>query len=557
MWTRIKSLLEPPVFEGDEEKTSSARLIYRLLQIIIVLMVMLPIFSALVKSPVHPMVGWLIIIVIATALGLGLLLRSGLVTESGVILTLMFWGVFTFAAYYFGGLHDISITGLLFVVVLSGLIGGWQLLATFSGLSIFTIVGLYILEHLDIITPNINTPPDARDLAMPLMVILVTTFLLQTFIGYLTKAFADARSSAQELEQTNIELTQSRDTLVKQTAALERHTRYLEAITLVAQEIASELDPETLLRRVAMLISNQFGFYHTGIFLIDPSGKYAVLKAASSRGGQRMLERNHRLQVGQEGIVGHVAETGQSRIALDTGQDAVYFDNPDLPKTHSEAALPLKTGNRVIGVLDVQSVESKAFNDDDIVILETLANQIATALQTAQLFQQVGESLKAQQQTYAHASRMAWQRLSQEQTTPGYRYINGNVVPIQDDQPPDEPDLPEITIPISLGEQTIGQITAHKPSAQDSWSDNEIAIIETLVEQLSVALESARLYEETQRRAAQEQLIGEITARVRETLDIETILRTASEEIRRALSLPEVIIQLGAPPEDPNPGMQS
>jgi FOG: GAF domain len=168
---------------------------------------------------------------------------------------------------------------------------------------------------------------------------------------------------------------------------LARRTAQLEAASEVARRAAAIRDVQTLLDETVRLISQRFGFYHAGVFLVDEAGEYAVLRAASSEGGQRMLARGHRLAVGEVGIVGYVAGTGKPRIALDVGEDAVFFSNPDLPHTHSEMALPLKVGERVIGVLDVQSVEPSAFTDEDVAVLQTMADQIALAIENARLLQ--------------------------------------------------------------------------------------------------------------------------------------------------------------------------
>jgi len=315
----------------------------------------------------------------------------------------------------------------------------------------------------------------------------------------------------------------------------------------VAHDMASELDPESLLSRVVNLVSEQFDFYHTGIFFLQTGGEFAILRAASSEGGQNMLARGHRFRVGEEGIVGFVASHGISRIALDTGADAVYFDNPDLSDTRSEAALPLMVRGQIIGVLDVQSVQPEAFSDDDIAMLQTLANQIAVALQNAQLFQQVEDNLEAQRRTYSDSGKNAWERVSKERGALGYHFIQGEVFSAKEGQISQATGLPEISVPIKIGDQIIGHLTAHKSTYLDVWSNDEIAVMENLSNQLSVALESARLYQDTQLRAAREQLTGEVTSRIRETLDIETILQTASDEIRKALNLPEVVIRLGEP----------
>ena len=159
-----------------------------------------------------------------------------------------------------------------------------------------------------------------------------------------------------------------------------QRARQFEAISQVVRAISSIQDLETLLPQITKVISEQFNIYHAGIFLLDDNREFAVLRAANSEGGKKMLAREHKLAVGQTGIVGFVTATGQPRIASDVGTDAVFFDNPDLPNTHSEIALPLRYAGQIIGALDVQSTKSNAFNQDDIEILITLADQVATAI---------------------------------------------------------------------------------------------------------------------------------------------------------------------------------
>ena len=122
-------------------------------------------------------------------------------------------------------------------------------------------------------------------------------------------------------------------------------------------------------------MSERFGYYHTGIFLNNETGQYAILQATNSAGGKKMLDREHRLEIGENSIVGYVAQNSRPRIALDVGLDAVYFNNPDLPGTRSEMALPLVVGGQILGALDVQSTESQAFSEEDSSTLQILAEQ--------------------------------------------------------------------------------------------------------------------------------------------------------------------------------------
>ncbi len=233
------------------------------------------------------------------------------------------------------------------------------LITTFSGLRSFILVPITVGERwIGMVFVGRNEP---------------STFADELVRGYWTLAgqAAVALENLRLLEETQRRATQ------------------LAAAAEVARDATAILDVDQLLDETAHLISEQFGFYHAGVFLLDKEGEYAVLQAASSEGGYRMLERGHKLRVGKVGIVGYVAGTGKPRIALDVGKDAIHFVNPDLPDTRSEMGLPLKVREHVIGVLDVQSIQEAAFSEDDVAVLQTLADQLAAAIANARLFQEV------------------------------------------------------------------------------------------------------------------------------------------------------------------------
>jgi GAF domain-containing protein/HAMP domain-containing protein len=188
---------------------------------------------------------------------------------------------------------------------------------------------------------------------------------------------------------------------------LQRRAIQLEAVTLVGRAVTSILNLDDLLLEVVNLIRARFDFYHAGIFLIDESGAWAVLRQATGEAGQRMLARKHRLAVGGQSIVGWAAANRQPRIAHDVGEDAVHFKNPDLPHTRSEMALPLVVGNRLLGVLDVQNTEESAFDDEDVAILSLMADQVAVAIDNAHKFSQEAAILEATSPLYRASRRMA------------------------------------------------------------------------------------------------------------------------------------------------------
>jgi GAF domain-containing protein len=270
-----------------------------------------------------------------------------------------------------------------------------------------------------------------------------------------------------------------------------------------------------------------------------------------------MLARGHRLRIGQEGIVGHVAARGEALAVLDVDSDTGFHDNPELPETCSEMALPLQARGEIIGVLDVQSVSLEAFSGEDVAVLQTLADQLAVAINNAQLFQQAQESLEAERRAYADMGRQAWQELLSAYPALGFVSDDRGTSQASDlwelqaeaalqlaETMLGENGTGNLIIPIKIWGQVIGVIDACKPEDAGAWAAEEIALMETLTEQLGVALESARLYHDTRRRAAHERIISEATTHMRETLDVETVLKTAAEEIFQALDLSELEIRM-------------
>lgn len=334
----------------------------------------------------------------------------------------------------------------------------------------------------------------------------------------------------------------------ERTAALEQRSLQLQTAAQVARDTLAVRDLDQLLNLVVNLVREKFGFYHAGIFLVDQDRKYAVLKAATGEAGREMLSHHHRLEIGKAGIVGFVTGAGKARIALDVGDDAVHFQNPVLPNTRSEMALPLIVGEEIIGALDVQSTEAAAFSEQDIEILQILADQTAVAIANARLFAQNQAALETARRVYTELSQLAWQERLQSHTL-GYLADGTGVQALGAESHParDASQLEELELPIVVRDQVIGSIAAHKRAESGNWNAQELILMQTLAEELSQALESARLFEETQERALRERLVGEITSRMRSTLEIETVMQTAVREIQQVLKLAEVELRLGAP----------
>lgn len=169
---------------------------------------------------------------------------------------------------------------------------------------------------------------------------------------------------------------------------IQRHATLLKAAARAAKNITTILDPYELFQRTVDIICDEFGFYYAGVFLLDDKKQYAVLRAGRGDAGKAMINEGHKLAIGGNSMIGASIANRQGRIALDVGHEAVFFENPHLPKTRSEMALPLIVGEDAIGALTVQSTEEAAFHDEDIAALQTMADQLAIAIQNSSLHRQ-------------------------------------------------------------------------------------------------------------------------------------------------------------------------
>jgi GAF domain-containing protein/HAMP domain-containing protein len=349
--------------------------------------------------------------------------------------------------------------------------------------------------------------------------------------------------------------------VAERTLALEHQSIYLQASAEVGRAAASILEADRLIAQVVELIRERFDLYYVGLFLLDEAGEWAVLRAGTGEAGRAMLNRGHRLQTGGGSMIGWSVANAQARVALEAGADAVRLATAELPDTRSEAALPLRSRGRVLGALTVQSTQPGAFDQDAVAALQLMADQVAVALDNARLFAQSQAALEAVNRASAQLSREAWANLLKTRGDTGYRSTKYGVTDAGDIWRPEMeqavketrtvqangsaggPILP-LAVPIKVRGQTIGVVDTHKSSEAGDWTPEEVALLESLAEQLGVALEGARLYQDTQQRATRERMIGEIASRMRESLDMETVLRTTADEIYQALRLEEVTIRL-------------
>ncbi|MFN2271596.1 MAG: methyl-accepting chemotaxis protein [Anaerolineae bacterium] len=391
MWKRIRKLIAPPFFE-DEDKTRKARMLNAILwAMLIILLILSPFLLAPATDPegkaAYTSNVLTLVVALPVFIGLIILMRHGYVQLASAALSTFFLAVLTSSLFMFGGIRNPTSAGYLLVILMAGLLmGGWGAFI-FGSLSMAAVLVVYAFETglIGTFTPY-TEPTGSGDLLLLFAIFGMTAVVLFYALRSINNALELARHNERSLVESNRQI-------IIRTRELERRTVQLQAAAEVSRTAISVRDRDTLLAQVTHLISAQFGFYHTGIFLLDEAEEYAVLRAANSEGGQRMLEKGHRLKVGEQGVVGYVTGTGEPRIVLDVGTDAVHFNNPLLPETRSEMTLPLKLGTQIIGALDVQSKQEGAFDEGDATVLQTMADQLAIAIENARLLQETQQTV--------------------------------------------------------------------------------------------------------------------------------------------------------------------
>jgi GAF domain-containing protein len=570
MMERVRALFRPPVFE-DEQKTRKASLAYLTAWLFVVLPLFYRILNPFLGASDNPI---LMLLVDVTVTGVGLvfviLVRKGYVQTASILMVLTLWLITLLMSANMGGVRDPSYALFIVVIVLAGLLLGGPASVVIVVLSVLAGWGLADAEVKGTLTLLYDPP---YEVLINYMVIFAITAAVVTFSN---RGFQILLRHVQESEHTlrsrNWELQQMRESLElrveERTEDLERRSRYLEAAAQVAYAAGEILDAEELMHESVDLIREAFDLYYVGLFIVDGTGTWAILRAGTGEAGEQMLARNHRIRVG-EGMVGWCVEHAQSRFAQHAEEDRVRLVAPELPETRAEAALPLRARGRVVGALTVQSAEADYFDEATVVVLQTMADLLAVALNNAELLQESQRAIAAVERAYGEVTSEAWSNLLQARGNWGYRYMNGTlrhidgdgacaaatVTAMQNDElvleQPQNDQPAAVAVPLRVGGKVIGAITYQRGSEQGAWDEDEVTVLRVLAEQLSQALDSARLLQETRQQAVREQQINDIAALLTNSVDVEAMLRATVQELGRLPGVLEASVHIDLP--DPAP----
>ncbi len=555
MFSRLRFYLRPPAFE-DPQRRYAARLLHYTLLICILGGALVALIAPYLYLPNPAFTTQLALVTLGVMSVSFVLLHSGHDRLSAFLMVGIVLAAFSVAGF----LHGISTpnpAGILLAVILGGVLLDSRGALGIGALSLLVLWGMVLTAK--------ESPPAVAMAGIYTPIFIMSALVVVFYRRELDAALKELRAKQSVLLARNTELDALKQgmeiTIQERTRQLETQTRLMENILNISRRLAQSLTTEDLLKTAARMIHQEFNLYHTGIYLPDSGGEYVVLQAVGDERGQKLLDEKHRLRIDGQSIIGAAASSLRPRVTMDARADPLYIAHPALPDTRSEAALPLLRGDRLLGVLDIESDRPHAFDKESVAILQHLADQIAVSIENVRLQSESRQALRRAERAYAEISARSWQEYIRRAPWAGFRSATGEVTPLDKDAERDiSPEVRDTirsgqvytegdtaVIPIQVRRQTIASLRLRK-APRSPWGDEELRLMQAAGDQIGQALENARLYEESQKRAAREELLSASTARMRATLDLESVLQTAVRELRSALRLSEAEIRLSTPP---------
>jgi len=461
--------------------------------------------------------------------------------ETRAAIAMLGFFLVAYLLYRQSGFGIITIPVVFAMFYFSGFFLGWKGLCV-SLICWAAAVAMYVWmspAHLDVLmfsTPNLD---NAGKWILTISTLLITA---GSIIGSQIALASNFRTSLEQGEEIAAELSRAQNSIEQQlqerTLYYQRHLLQGRVAAEISGSISSILNQQQLLQTVADLMKDRFDLYYVGVFVLDAERKFAVLRAGTGEAGKKMLAAHHSLPVGGSSMIGWSVLNRQPRIALDTGAEAIRFNNPYLPQTRSELALPIIAKGEALGALSVQSTQPNAFDEDDIAILQGIADSLGATLENARLYQQTENALNEVRAISNEFITASWSATVKEYGGLEYQFEDPLVTLKEEGSATHE-------FPLLLRDQVIGYLTVENDAAE--LTPDEIAFAEAFTQQTAVALENARLLEETQRHAREEQKLNELSEQFSSARSIEEILRSAVTGLGKLPSVDEVSIHLVAP----------
>lgn len=484
----IKRFLAPPHFAADEEKSRIASLLNVILLALTAVFIINTI-NAVLFNPAPGAIAINALTVLVTIILLGLL-RLRYVTASAWATVIIFWALVTAVGYFVAGLSLIVITSLFVLVVLAGVVAGNRSALIILGLNIVVIGFLFYLENSGQLvaplpgTPLVNVTASSANMA-------VLTLLIALTLRTLNNSLRESRLANQELQDNRANL---------ETRVASR-TRDLALAVEVGRNLTQVRDLNTLLNEATELIRHRFDLYHVQIYLANISQQSLLLRAGTGQAGQELLRRRHSLPINAASINGSAAMSKKPVLASHTQNDALFLPNPLLPETRSELAVPLLVGGRVLGVLDLQSATAGGLQEDAIPVFETVASQLAIAIDNANLFAAASQAQAEVESYLRQLSQESWSSYldaisREEKLAFVYDVQQSESMPVAE-VVPISADRNALQLPLTVTGVPIGAIQVEAADDQH-WTEEAISLVDAVAQQVAQRVENLRLLNEAQ-----------------------------------------------------------
>jgi len=547
------SLFTPPDFPNDENKTRSAVYGHWIALAFIFIIFLNETVGKIIAWPVVLNVLDLILVLLLIVLFVALRrIKSGRVRLANTMLVVLLWIGVNVAAYLGAGISSSAFIANFIVILAAGLLRGWRTAVALTFFTILTGLGLAYAETNSLLPTSYYDITPYTVIQDVSIIFSIFAFFMFLLISGLDNAVKNAQAGKRQVEAANKELYNSqlhleenRNELLIINQQLTRRTERINIIAQISKAVASIQQIRELLLSVVHTISQRFGYYHVGIYLPDDQNQFIVLRASNSGTGLNMAQKDYRLRIGEQSVVGFTAHSRQARL-VEVVTDKAFFNDPDLPATLSEMALPLNAGDELIGVLDIQTPETNAFVEDDISTLTILADQVAIAIQNAFLFERSQRALREAEIASRQTSTQAWSAYEKGLQVKGFRY-DGIKSETLKDATSEATSSNSLAVPVRLRGQILGNLKLKPADASREWNEDELAIIEATSERVALALEGSRLLGEAQRRATRETFLSDVAAKLSTSFQLDSILRDTVEELGQTLKGSIVSFQLVNP----------
>jgi len=519
--------------------------------------------------------GWLIVLIVWVWRGLGYSIRASI-----VLLIVYGLSVFIFRR---GGLPGSGRVWLLMLPALAFILLGARSGVIAGVVGILTYAVFAIAFSQKWLLPLVSEDPSALTTWFSeggsfLLIMVSLTLVLWSYGRGWLESLARMSATSRQLQDQTRELEAANEQLRLQTFRLRTTAE-------IARVSSSTLDPETLFTEVVNRIQEGFesaGVYYVGLFLLDEPDadtgeRFAVLRAATGEAGKLLLEMDHKLALDDTTLIGWCIAHREARNVSNVEKGTAQFDAVPMSYTRSKIAFPLRSRGRVLGALSVQSTQEASFNESDVAVLQTMVDQVAVAIDNARLFSQTETALAEVRGTHRRYLVDAWEEFlatgsvtQVDYVQPGIKLgdreflhdvqraavLHERAVALNDlsrskgsggagEQDEYRGAQTALAVPLKLREQVIGTMTLHETRRQRSWDAGEIAMAETVAEQVALSVENLRLMDEAQRIAARERLIGEISDQMQRAASVENLMRIAAEELNQTLGGSRAYVHLG------------